>query len=84
MEWQANALAPRIQMPFTQTKIKTGEFLRKYLQLFPGSESIDIMENVIDEVALFFGVSRFAAKIRLVDLGFEEAVEHLLLLTAGT
>lgn len=32
MEWQANALAPRIQMPFTQTKIKTGEFLRKYLQ----------------------------------------------------
>ena len=74
MEWQANALAPRIQMPLTQTKIKTGEFLRKYLQLFPGSEAIDIMENVIDEVALFFGVSRFAAKIRLVDLGFEEAV----------
>ncbi|WP_460001163.1 helix-turn-helix domain-containing protein [Paradesulfitobacterium aromaticivorans] len=74
MEWQANALAPRIQMPYTQTKIKAAEFIRKYLKLFPGCESIDIMEAVIDEVALFFCVSRFAAKIRMVDLGFEDAI----------
>jgi hypothetical protein len=37
-------------------------------------EIVDIMEAVIDEVAAFFVVSRAAAKIRLVDLGFEEAI----------
>lgn len=74
MEWQANSLAPRIQMPYTQAKIKAAEFIRNYLRLFPGSKLIDIMEPVIDEMASFFCVSRFAAKIRMVDLGFEEAI----------
>lgn len=32
------------------------------------------MEAVIDEVAAFFVVSRATANIRLVDLGFEEAI----------
>ena len=36
--------------------------------------TIDVMESVIDEVATFFEVSRAAAKIRLIDLGFEEAI----------
>ncbi len=74
MEWQANALTPRIQMPYTQAKIKAAEFIRNYLRHFPGSKLIDIMEPVIDEMASFFCVSRFAAKIRMVDLGYEEAI----------
>ena len=74
MEWQANALTPRIQMPYTQAKIKAAEFIRHYLRLFPNSKLIDIMEPVIDEMASFFCVSRIAAKIRMVDLGFEEAI----------
>ncbi|HAS04571.1 MAG TPA: transcriptional regulator [Dehalococcoidia bacterium] len=74
MEWQANSLAPRIQMPFVQAKINAGELIREYLKRFPSSELVDIMEAVIDELALFFRVSRFAAKIRMVDLGFEEAI----------
>ena len=74
MEWQANSLAPRIQMPYTQAKIKAAEFIRHYLRLYPGSKLIDIMEPVIDEMASFFCVSRFAAKIRMIDLGFEEAI----------
>ncbi len=73
MEWQANALAPRIQMPLNQTKIKASEFIRKYLKLKPGAKIIDIMEPVIDEIAGFFMVSRLAAKIRLIDAGYEEA-----------
>lgn len=32
MEWQANALTPRIQMPYTQAKIKAAEFIRNYLR----------------------------------------------------
>jgi len=74
MEWHANALTPRIQMPLTQAKIKAAEFIREYLKRYPGAELIDIMESVIDEMALFFFVSRLAAKIRMVDIGFEEAV----------
>jgi DNA-binding Xre family transcriptional regulator len=74
MEWQANALTPRIQMPYTPAKVKAAELIRKYLREFLGCEPIDIMEAVIDEMALFFGVSRLAAKIRMVDLGFEEAI----------
>lgn len=74
MEWQANSLTPRIQMPYTQAKIKAAELIRKYQKLFPDSEQIDIMEPVIDEMALFFNVSRHAAKIRMIDLGFEEAI----------
>jgi len=74
MEWQANALTPRIQMPYTQAKIKAAEFIRHYLRLFPGSKLIDIMEPVIDEMASFFCVSRITAKIRMVDLGFEDAI----------
>ena len=74
MEWQANALTPRIQMPYTQAKIKAAEFIRNYLRFFPSSKLIDIMEPVIDEMASFFCVSRYAAKIRMVDLGYEEAI----------
>ena len=74
MEWQANALTPRIQMPYTQAKVKAAELIRKYKGLFQTSELIDIMEPVIDEIALFFCVSRYAAKIRMIDLGFEEAI----------
>lgn len=74
MEWQANALTPRIQMPYTQAKIKASEFIRNYLRFFPDAKLIDIMEPVIDEMASFFCVSRYAAKIRMVDLGFEEAI----------
>ncbi|MDD3840854.1 MAG: helix-turn-helix transcriptional regulator [Clostridia bacterium] len=74
MEWHANALAPRIQMPFYQTKIKAAEFIRKYLKQNPEAKVIDIMENVIDEVSYFFMVSRLAAKIRMIDIGYEEAI----------
>ena len=74
MEWQANALTPRIQMPYTQAKIKAAEFIREYKQRFQTNEIIDVMEPVIDEMALFFCVSRIAAKIRMIDLGYEEAI----------
>jgi DNA-binding Xre family transcriptional regulator len=73
MEWQANALAPRILMPFHATKIKTSEIIRAYLNARRSDSVIDVMESVIDTVATFFGVSRQAAKIRLYELGYEEA-----------
>lgn len=74
MEWQANTLAPRIQMPINSFKAKANEYIRKYRQLKGTYELVDIIEPVIDELAVFFGVSRSAAKIRIVDIGYEEAV----------
>lgn len=74
MEWQANALAPRIQMPLVPFKMKVHELIRKYRDKFGNFNLVDIMEWVIDEVALFYGVSRCAAKIRMVDVGYDEAI----------
>lgn len=74
MEWQANALAPRIQMPYTQAKVKAAEFIRKYKKILRTDELVDVIQPVIDEMATFFCVSRLAAKIRMVDLGYEEAI----------
>lgn len=74
MEWQANSLTPRIQMPYTQAKVKTAALIQEYKRRYNICETIDVMEAVIDEMALFFGVSRIAAKIRMIDLGYEEAI----------
>ena len=74
MEWQANSLAPRIQMPLGPFKTKAQELIRKYQKLLNTTILVDVMESVIDELALFFCVSRHAAKIRMVDAGYEDAV----------
>jgi len=74
MEWHATALTPRIQMPLAMFKTKAFEFIKLYRQQLGTSELIDVMEPVIDALAAFFCVSRIAAKIRMVDVGYEEAI----------
>lgn len=74
MEWQANALAPRIQMPISTFKKIAFEFIKQYKKEIGTDELIDVMEPVIDALATFFGVSRLAAKIRMIDVGYEEAI----------
>jgi len=74
MEWQANSLAPRIQMPLAMFKSKADEFIKQF-RAEPGTfDFIDIMEPVIDALATFFTVSRTSAKIRMIDAGYEEAI----------
>ncbi len=74
MEWQANSLAPRIQMPIDQFKTKAASLIQKYQKQFGDAPLVDIMEPVIEELATFFCVSRQAAKIRMVDAGYNEAI----------
>ncbi|MCH3964582.1 MAG: helix-turn-helix domain-containing protein [Clostridium sp.] len=74
MEWQANALAPRIQMPLIMFKTKAFEFIKQFRTELGTSKLIDVMEPVIDALAAFFCVSRLAAKIRMIDAGYEEAI----------
>ena len=73
MEWQANALAPCIQMPLTMFKTQASKTIKKYRDMMGKYDIIDVIEPVIDDLAIFFGVSRLAAKIQMVDAGYEEA-----------
>jgi len=74
MEWQANALAPRIQMPLAMFKTKAFEYIKQFRTELGTNELIDVMEPVIEALAIFFSVSRTAAKIRMIDAGYEEAM----------
>lgn len=74
MEMQANQLAPRIQMPAAPFKARANELIRRTLLETGAPHTIDVMQTVIEKLAVDFGVSRQAAKIRMVELGFEEAI----------
>lgn len=74
MEWQANVLTPRIQMPMTMFKKKVNSLISEVRAETNEYEMIAIIEPLIDRVADFFGVSRTAAKIRMVEAGWDEAI----------
>lgn len=74
MEWHANAIAPRILMPYKQTKQKADELIARYMSDFNTGDIKAILEAVVIELSKFFGVSKQAAKIRLIDLGYKEAI----------
>lgn len=74
MERQANQLAPRIQMPAEPFRAKAKEYITRFMRETDARHTIDVMETVIRQLESDFGVSKQAAKIRLVELGMEEAI----------
>lgn len=74
MEWQANHLAPRILMPISTTKVKIEELFAEKKAQSPNAAPSEIMEQVVAALADFFGVSKQSAKIRMIDLGYTEAI----------
>ena len=74
MEKQANQLTPRIQMPADSFRIKANYYIGKFMRDLNARHTNEVMEQVIIQLATDFGVSRQAAKIRLVELGFDEAI----------
>ena len=50
------------------------EFIKTFQHELGVTDLIYVMEPVIDALATFFCVSRLAAKIRMIDAGYEEAV----------
>ncbi|MFS5550314.1 XRE family transcriptional regulator [Streptococcus agalactiae] len=72
MEWQANGIAPRILMPKVQTRIKIRELFQTLTLVNPDISRSELVQEVVDNLATFFEVSRQAAKIRMIDLGFKE------------
>jgi len=73
MEWQANQLAPRILMPAEMTKKKLNEILYQVRREHPHEREAFYMESAISSLSLFFHVSFIAAKLRAIELGYEQA-----------
>lgn len=77
MEWQANALAPKLQMPLVAFKLKAAEIAKKYRDNYSYHE---MMPYLIEELSLFFNTSKQATKLRLIDAGYEQARGALIYL----
>lgn len=73
MEWQSNAIAPKILIPAKTGRAKLKEILNTIIYNFTVNSKALIMELAIKEFATFFKVSTMAAKIRAIELGFEQA-----------
>lgn len=73
MEWQANALAPRILMPKDTTLTKYDDFFHFNLLKYKGN-LIRVYDETIIDIAEFFRVSKTSAKIRLIQLGKNDLI----------
>jgi transcriptional regulator with XRE-family HTH domain len=73
MERQANGIAPYLLMPSKTLLIKANELLSLYSS-FPDYDPLIYTERIVREIAKFFGVTAYAARKRLIDLGFEDAI----------
>lgn len=71
MEWQANQLAPRILMPAKMTEKIYNSALRDIHTSKPLTRFAEVMEEAVGYTARYFGVSFIAAKLRLMDLGYD-------------
>ncbi len=71
MEWQAKGIAPKILMPEKTVRPLVDKLLMEYA----GNASVtaSIFEKVIDCLAETYDVSRQAAKVRLIELGYSRA-----------
>ena len=70
MEWQANGIVSYLLMPAKTTTRKIEEMLREYHIDSDDAGSGHQMEELISELASFYGVSKQTAKSRMRELGF--------------
>lgn len=71
MEWHAESIAPKILMPKEMFVQEARVRQQRLLELSETQDELEIVEKWIDELALFFGVSRLSAKVRLAECGFD-------------
>ena len=69
MEWQANALAPRILMPEWSTRMYTDQWIRRMEKVPPKLR----MDRIVEKLSCYYEVSRSLARIRLIELGYQDA-----------
>lgn len=71
MEWQAKGIAPKILMPAKTVRIKANQLFAEYGG--PEQADVEAYERIIDKLSDLYDVSRQAAKVRLVELGYAKA-----------
>lgn len=71
MEWQANQLAPRILMPAKMVERVFDDTLQGYYTTNPEKRYAELLQQAVEYVAEYFQVSIFAAKLRLIELGYD-------------
>lgn len=74
MEWQANGIAACLLMPKDQFRVSVHRLKDFFISLRRPKHSVDITPEVIDDLSNYYGTSRQATRIRLIDLGFYDAV----------
>ena len=72
LEWQANNVALHILMPIQTCKITIDRLIAEYTGNLQGRERLIGLENVIDDLAEYYGVSKQAAKARMLQLGYSD------------
>ena len=71
MEWQAKGIAPKILMPEKTVRLLAANLINQYAD--NGNATVAVFERVIDQLSETYDVSRQAAKVRLVELGYSKA-----------
>ncbi len=71
-EWQANALAPRYLMPRRIFNRYFPAMLQEQRELYGGTEG-QVMEHGLQQISGVFGVSKYEAKLRAMQLGYKQA-----------
>lgn len=79
METQANSIARHIQMP----KEETADVIIDYLDHIDREPNFEDYRGLIDFVKYKFGVSRYAAKKRIIELGWNEVRGVYVYCTTG-
>lgn len=69
IEWQANSITPRIQAPKEMLLKKFKEYCIKYDATTTRSLLLNSIEQIIDDIARDFNISRQSTKIRLIECG---------------
>ena len=72
MEWQANGVAPYILMPTVTAKIKIEQLLAKYQINMDKQVNSYLIEELIAELAEFYGLSKQVVKMRMKEIGYTQ------------
>ena len=70
MEWQANGVTSHILMPTNTAKIKVEQLIKKYQIDIENTQDGYRIEDLISELAEFYGLSKQAVKHRLLEMGY--------------
>lgn len=63
----------RIMMPLKTTTQKLNQLLDQLHNQNPLLRNAEVMQLAIEKLANFFNVSKLAAKLRAIDIGFQQA-----------